>query len=173
MRSSRRIRAPSPRPAGTYLRALRRRDAPVAVRHADGTAKYATCLDLSTVLTLAASPITVPLGGTTTLTATLKVVDYDAYVRLGGNPISSRVVTLQRRAPGATGWTIVGAMPAGAGAGTYVLTQRPQVDTEYRAVFATPADEGINGDTAPTVRVYASTCTAVATTTGTIDVPCL
>lgn len=137
------------------------------------TAKYATCLDLATDLTLAASPIVVPIGGTTTLTATLKVVDYDAYLRLGGNPISGRIVTLQRRAPGATGWTIVGAMPAGAGAGTYVLTQRPQVDTEYRAVFTTPADEGINGDTAPTVRVYASTCTAVAATTGTIDVPCL
>ncbi|OGO56715.1 MAG: hypothetical protein A2Z32_01200 [Chloroflexi bacterium RBG_16_69_14] len=137
------------------------------------TAKYSTCLDLSTELKLAASPIAVPVGGTTTLTATLKVVDYDSYVLLGGNPISGRIVTLQRRAPGATGWTTVGAMPAGAGAGSYILSQRPQVDTEYRAVFTKPADEGLKGDTAPTVTVYASTCTAAAATTSTIAVPCL
>jgi hypothetical protein len=64
-------------------------------------------------------------------------------------------------------------MPAAPGAGTYVLAQRPQMDTEYRAVFTTPADEGLNGDTSPTVLVHASTCTAAATTKGTIDVPCL
>ena len=162
--------------AGWNMHTLGRCDVATLQRQYDmqtWTAKYSTCLDLSTVLTLAAGPTTVPVGGTTTLTATLKVVDYDAYERLGANPISGRTVTLQRRAPGAVGWTTVGAMPAAPGAGTYVLAQRPQMDTEYRAVFTTPADEGLNGDTSPTVLVHASTCTAAATTKGTIDVPCL
>ena len=162
--------------AGWNMHTLGRCDVATLQRQYDmqtWTAKYSTCLDLSTVLTLAAAPTTVPVGGTTTLTATLKVVDYDSYVHLGANPISGRTVTLQRRAPGAVGWTTVGAMPGGASAGTYVLAQRPQMDTEYRAVFTTPADEGLNGDTSPTVLVHASTCTAAATTKGTIDVPCL
>ena len=41
------------------------------------SAKYSTCLDLSTVLTLSASPTAIVVGGSTTLTATLKVVDRD------------------------------------------------------------------------------------------------
>ena len=66
------------------------------------TAKYSTCLDLATVLTIGASPTSVVIGGATTLTATLKVVDDDGYLMLGANPVSGRTVTLQRRAPGAT-----------------------------------------------------------------------
>ena len=55
-------------------------------------------------------------------------------------------------------------MPAGSTAGTYVLAQRPGADTDYRAVFKTPADEGINGDTSPTVRVdVVVTCTTTVT----------
>ena len=126
------------------------------------TAKYSTCLDMATVLTLGASPVSIPDGGASSLTATLKVVDYDSYGRLGGNSISGRIVTLQRRAPGATAWTTVGTMPSGSVSGTYSLTQRPTSDTDYRAVFGTPATEGINGDTSPTVRVYVGYCTAAA-----------
>ena len=87
------------------------------------------------------------------LTATLKVADLDPYGRLGGNPIGGRTVTLQRRAPGATTWTTVGTMPAGSTSGTYVLAQRPSVDTEFRAVYAA-SGEGLNGDTSSTIRVY-------------------
>ena len=126
------------------------------------TSKYSTCLDLSTVLTLSASPGGIPVGGTTTLTATLTVVDYDTYLRLGGNPVAGRTVTLQRRAPGATTWTSVGTMNAGSTAGTYVSVQTLSSDAEFRAVFATPPTEGINGDTSPTVGVFTSTCTAAA-----------
>lgn len=129
---------------------------------ASRTSKYSTCLDLSTVLTLAASPGGIPVGGTTTLTATLTVVDYDAYLRLGGNPVAGRTVTLQRRAPGATTWTSVGTMAGGSTSGTYVLAQTLSSDAEFRAVFATPATEGINGDASPTVGVFVSTCTAAA-----------
>jgi len=136
-------------------------------------AKYSTCLDLATVLTLSASPVSIPFGGTTTLTATLKVVDSDPYGRLGGNPVSGRVVTLQRRAPGAVTWITVGTMPAGGISGTYVLAQTLQSDMEYRAVFKTPLDEGINGSTSATVRVYVGYCTAVGGSSGVIDAPCI
>jgi hypothetical protein len=137
------------------------------------TAKYSTCLDLSTDLTLSASPVSIPRGGTTTLTATLKVVDYDSYVRLGGNPIAGRAVSLQRRAPGTATWAVVGTMSAGAASGTYVLAQSLQSDMEYRTVFKTPADEGINGDTSPTVRVYVGYCTAIVGVSDVIDAPCI
>ena len=64
------------------------------------TAKYSTCLDLATVLTLAAS-------STVDRRRRLGDVDRDAQGRLdsvptasGGNPIGGRTVTLQRRAAG-------------------------------------------------------------------------
>ena len=137
------------------------------------TAKYSTCLNMATVLTLGASPVSIPDGDPTTLTATLKVVDYDSYLRLGGNLISGRTVTLQRRAPGATTWTTVGTMPSGSVSGTYVVAQQPSTDVEYRAVFATPSNEGINGDTSSTVRIYVlGGCTMAATNAGALAVPC-
>jgi hypothetical protein len=124
------------------------------------SAKYSTCLDLTTVLTLTASASAVVPGGTASLSATLKVYDADSYRLLGGNLVSARTVTLQRRALGSTTWTTVGTMPGGSAAGTYVLSQQVWADTEYRAVFATPTTEGINGDSSPTIRVYVSSCTA-------------
>ena len=119
--------------------------------------KYSTCLDLSTVLTIAASSTLVVEGGSTTLTATLKVVDADAYGRLGGNAVSGRTVTLQRRA-----------------AGTYVLTQSQGGATEYRAVFSTPSNEGINGDSSPAVLVNVTRCGAgaVAKSESSIEIQC-
>jgi hypothetical protein len=136
------------------------------------TAKYSTCLDLTTVLTLSASPTAIAAGNTTTLTATLKVVDYDSYLRIGGNLVSGRVVTLQRRAVGGTTWTSVGAMTAGPAVGTYVMVQGPAADTDYRAIFATQTIEGLNGDTSPTVRVAVTACIAVAIPGDTIQAPC-
>lgn len=122
------------------------------------SAKYSTCLSLATVLTLGASPSGILVGGSTTLTATLKVVDAGSYGRLGANLVSGRAVTLQRRASGAAAWTTVGSMPAGSSSGTYVLAQRLTASTEFRAVFATPSSEGLVGDTSPTVSVFVTTC---------------
>jgi hypothetical protein len=125
------------------------------------SAKYSTCLDLATILSLGASTTTIPSGGSVTLTASLKVVDADDYRKLGGNPVSGRTVTLQRRPAGGTTWTTVGTMSPGAAAGTYVLVHSPAAATDYRAVFSTPSNEGINGDTSPTVRVSIGACSAV------------
>lgn len=136
------------------------------------TAKYSTCLDLATVLTLSASPTLIDRFGTTTLTASLRVPDYDAYDEIGGNQVSGRVVTLQRRAAGATTWVTVGTMPAGTATGTYVLTQSPTSDTDYRATFATQTVEGLEGSTSAVVRVGVDTCPIPATTPLHINFPC-
>jgi hypothetical protein len=117
------------------------------------SAKYSTCLHLSTDLTLVPSTTTISPGGVVALTATLKVGTSSAYHQLVGNPVSGRVVTLQRRTVGTTTWTIVGSMGSGPSAGTYVTNQAPTVDTEYRAVFSTPSGDGLVGDTSSTIRV--------------------
>jgi len=137
------------------------------------SAKYSTCLHLSTNLTLAASTTTVPPGGTVALTATLKVGSSSGYDQLVGNPVSGRSVTLQRRAVGATAWTTVGAMGSGPSAGTYVSNHAPSVDTEYRAVFATPSGDGLIGDTSPTVRVSIGRSCSAAPAGHAPAVPCV
>ena len=106
MRSSRPTREPNPPLAITSTSSdgamsPGSRSSTTSSRH---RTKYSTCLDLSTVLTIAASSTQIVVGGSTTLTATLKVVDADAYGRLGGNAVSGRTVTLQRRAVGTTTW---------------------------------------------------------------------
>ncbi len=122
------------------------------------TAKYSTCLDVSTTLTLAASPTSVAYRDTTTLTATLKVADVAAYERLRNNAVSGRTVTLQRRPRGTTTWITVGTMAVGS-SGTYSLVIMLLASTEFRAVFKTPTDEGLNGDTSPVVTVPVPDCT--------------
>jgi hypothetical protein len=119
-------------------------------------AKYSTCLDLATTLGLAASPTAVSRGGTVTLTATLKVADVSSYVRLGLNPISSRTVTLQRRAAGTSTWSTAGTMAIGSTSGTYRMSFSLTATTEFRAVFAKPADEGLRAATSPVVTVAVS-----------------
>jgi hypothetical protein len=138
------------------------------------SAKYSTCLDLATDLALSTSSSAITLGGSTTFTATLKVVDYDSYLRLGGNPITGRTVTLQQRATGTSTWASVGTMAVGLVGGTYVTTLSPRADADYRAVFGTPSNEGINGDTSPTVSVLVfSQCESVAGSAPGIDTPCI
>jgi hypothetical protein len=116
-------------------------------------AKYSTCLDLATTLTLTASPAAVAKGGTTTLTATLKVADQTSYVRLALNPVALRTVTLQRRNVGTTAWTTVGTMASGSTSGTYRTSISLQSRTEFRAVFTKPADEGLRAATSQLVTV--------------------
>ena len=91
---------------------------------------------------------------------------------LGGNQVSGRVVTLQRRASGATTWITVGAMPAGTAVGTYVVAQRPTADMEYRAVFATQTVEGLEGSASAIVRVSVDTCPIPISSPVRINFPC-
>ena len=124
--------------------------------------KFSTCLDMSTVLTITASPTQIVVGSATTLVATLKVVDADSYGRLGGNLVSGRVVTLQRRAPARRRGSPSGRCRPARPPARMCLPSVPAAATEYRAVFATPSGEGINGDSSPAVRVNVIGCAAVA-----------
>ncbi|MDO8484642.1 MAG: hypothetical protein Q7S35_06820 [Candidatus Limnocylindrales bacterium] len=116
-------------------------------------AKYSTCLDLATTLALTANPTAVAKGGTTTLTATLKVANVSSYVRLALNPVALRSVTLQQRAAGTTAWLPAGTMAYGSTSGTYTKSLSLQSRTEFRAVFAKPPGEGLRAATSPTVTV--------------------
>ncbi len=112
----------------------------------NSSTKYSTCLDVDTTLTLTADPRGITPGGLVTFTAVLKVADKDAYDRLRNNPVSNRTVRLQRRALGGSAWTTLTTMAPASASGTYAASSRPQVSGEYRALFSTPSDEGINGD---------------------------
>ena len=58
-------------------------------------------------------------------------------------------------------------MAVGSAGGTYVTSLTPLSDTDYRAVFATPSNEGINGDTSATLRVSVyRNCAAIVGTAG-------
>ena len=125
------------------------------LRHADlDGAKYSTCLDLSTVLTIVASPTQIAVGGSTTLTATLKVVDFDGVWPARRQPVSGRTVTLQRRAVGATTW--IGGRDDADRVGLRHLCARPAAGRRRPSTGRSsrhPASEGINGDSSPAVRV--------------------
>ncbi len=121
-------------------------------------APYSTCLDLAVTLDLGASSTSVWTGTTITFTAGLFVADHPGAGRVTGNPLTGRTVTLQRRAPGTTVWTSLGAMSAGATSGTYVLRQSPTATYEWRAVFAKPANEGLRARNSTAVQVTVSSC---------------
>ena len=120
-------------------------------------AKYSTCGSLGTTLTVTA-PASVAYGGKATIVATLKVTDLTAYKRLGGNPISGRIVSLQTRAPGTATWMAAGTLATGSTSGTYTRTLTLTKDIQVRAVFKAPTDEGLNADISPTLTVEVGPC---------------
>ena len=123
-----------------------------------GGTLISTCLSLATNLTLAPSVSRVAYGGTVRLTATLRIADNDSYGKLRNNLASNRAITLQRRPAGTSTWTTVGSMSPDA-PGTYVSNIRLTAATDFRAVFKTPGNEGLRGDTSGAVRVTVSGCT--------------
>jgi hypothetical protein len=120
-------------------------------------AGYATCLDLNSTLSIAASDRSIPYRGTITFTSTLRVATAAEYERLSGNPVSQRAVILQRRLPGGT-WTTFDTMDPSSAAGTYVSTLSLTTTYEWRTVFRTPSTEGLNGSTSGGVTVTVATC---------------
>lgn len=116
-------------------------------------APYSTCLDLDTQLALTVSDSSVPQGALVVFRASLAVVDADAYLRLGGNPVSSRTVVLQRRSIGATSWTTVAKMAPDSAAGAYAVGLTLTASAEWRASFSTPSGEGLNGDASNRITV--------------------
>lgn len=124
---------------------------------ASWTAKYSTCNLLSTTLTVLA-PSTLIYGRSATVVATLKITDLDAYERLGANPVSGRLVTLQARAPGSSAWLSAGTMSIGTTSGTYTKALKLTADIQLRAVFKAPADEGLGASTSSTATIDVGAC---------------
>jgi hypothetical protein len=118
---------------------------------------FSTCLAIPTTTALTASTTSIRVGDPVKFTATLKTTTSSTNRALAGDAISNRVVVLQRRLPGATAWTTIGAMPAKT-AGSYELVVSPTATYDWRATFS-PSGEGLVGSVSPTRRVTVSTCT--------------
>lgn len=116
---------------------------------------YSTCLDIPTRTTLSATPASVVVGSTVTFTATLKS---DGTGRLAGNPMSGRVVVLQRR--GGTTWADVLTLSPGAAAGSYTRSLTVQGTGDYRAAYRKTSKEGVRTSTSAAVSItVAAGCT--------------
>lgn len=118
-----------------------------------------TCLDLGTSLTLTPST-TAALGGqSVSFSARLKVAVDSVNARaLSGDPLSRRTVLLQHRPSGGSWATMVTMTPSTTTDGAYTASWPVYTSDDWRAVFSTPASEGVNGSTSSTVTVTVSGC---------------
>ena len=80
----------------------------------------------NTMLTLTPSATEIVVGGTVTLSGTLKTS--------GGTALVGRTVRLETSADGSTGWTVADTI-ATSGSGSYAFVRSPTSKTYYRAVF--------------------------------------
>ena len=127
------------------------------------TDPVSSCLNLSTSLTIA-GPASVGMGANARITGTLRIAIASAARELSGDTLSARVVTLQKKALGATSWTTVGALAATATAGSYGVTITISQTADYRLQFDSLASEGLQNSTSPALRITAtSSCTAPMT----------
>jgi hypothetical protein len=127
-------------------------------------AAVSTCLSIPTVTGLAAFPSAITVGTSVRFNASLYTASGAAYRALSNDPLSGRLVVLQRRTPGTTTWTTVLTMsPSAATAGLYTTSWSPTATFDWRAVFATPAGEGLTGSTSPVVTVTVTGCTSGCT----------
>jgi hypothetical protein len=120
-----------------------------------------TCLDLTTVLALEVGATLVGDGGVVEFTATLRTATDPAYVRLSANYLSRRVVRLQRRPSGSTVWSTLATMTSTTPTGSYKVSIGLHTTADYRAVFSTPSNEGLRGDTSGTIQVRVLPCTYI------------
>jgi len=119
------------------------------------TTLYSTCLDVPTVLSVAASRTSVGAGSMVTFTA---VLETDGAGRLSDNRVSSRTVVLQERLAG--GWSDVATMTPGS-SGTYATGVNLWTTRDYRALFRSSSKEGLAASSSPSVTVTVSaSCTS-------------
>ncbi|MBI3751208.1 MAG: hypothetical protein HY263_06075 [Chloroflexi bacterium] len=118
------------------------------------------CLNLATALSLSISPTSVYVGATVAFSSTLKItLDTTTNRAMAGDPLSRRSVLLQRRPLGSTTWTTVTTMyPSAATDGLYTVLWSPTATYDWRALFPTPANEGLVGSTSAITRVTVSGC---------------
>ena len=109
----------------------------------DNKTRISTCNDVATTVSLRASAWTIARGASVKLVATLQVADKGAYRQLAANPLNGRSVKLKyRRAGSDDAWKTVW-MRATYKQGRYDATLQPGATWEFKAVFASPADEGL------------------------------
>jgi len=127
-----------------------------------------TCLSISSVASLTASPATAYSGTTVAFAATLRMVTDAASNRaLSGDPLSDRTLLLQRRAVGGTTWTTVSTMtPSASTEGLYNALWAPTATYDWRVLFASPPDEGVSGTTSAIVRVTVTGCSGAGCPSG-------
>jgi hypothetical protein len=123
------------------------------------TSPIALCQSLDTTLTFSASGTSIAYQGPVVFTAVLRISSVTGNGRLSANPLSGRRVSLQRRVPGTTSWYTAGTMSDTSSAGSYSLSQNPGATYEWRAVFSTPTDEGLQGALSSGVVVDVAECT--------------
>ncbi|MEO7663608.1 MAG: hypothetical protein ABIV26_00660, partial [Candidatus Limnocylindrales bacterium] len=122
---------------------------------------FSTCLAIPSATTLAASSTSVYVGTSLRLTATLRTTSASSNRALGNDPISNRVVQVQRRVVGATTWSTIAAMAASATTeGSYAITISPTGTYDWRATF-TPSIEGLLASSSAAVRITVSGCSGV------------
>jgi hypothetical protein len=122
--------------------------------------RVSTCLSLATALTLTATPTSAYLGTTVTFASSLRIGVASSAEAMSGDALSSRTVLLQRRPVGSSTWTTVATMAPGP-SGAYTASWSPTDTYDWRASFATPANEGIKGTTSPVERVTISGCSGI------------
>lgn len=122
---------------------------------ASWTTPYSTCLDVPTRTTLAVTSTSVVAGSVVTFTATLTSAGEG---RLSNNPMSGRVVVLQRRS--GTTWADAVTLGPGAAAGSYVKSLTLQGSGDYRAVYRKTSTEGVRTSTSAAISItVAAGCT--------------
>jgi hypothetical protein len=122
-------------------------------------ALFSSCLAIPTATTLSASSTTVWIGGSTQFTASLTTTSATTNRSLASDPVSGRVVSLQRRAVGAGSWTTVGSMLQSTSTeGRYVLTVSPTATYEWRATFSPASGDGVVGSSSGIIKVTVSGC---------------
>ena len=122
---------------------------------ASWTTPYSTCLDVPTRTTLAVTSTSVVSGSVVKFTATLTSAGDG---RLSNNPMSGRVVVLQRRS--GTTWSDVLTLGPGATAGSYSGSLTMLGSGDYRAAYRKTSTEGVRTSTSAAVSVtVAAGCT--------------
>jgi hypothetical protein len=124
--------------------------------------KVSTCLSLATSLSISPTSAAIRAGSAIRITGNLKVVIASAAEALSGDPLSSRIVTLQRRALGSSTWSHLGTLASTSTAGGYALTITPNQTYDYRLVFTTPTTEGLSASTSATLRITVTQCSGMA-----------
>ncbi len=125
-------------------------------------ALFSSCLSIPTTLTLSASPSAIGVGESVSFTASLRTAAGTAQRALSNDPISGRLVVLQRRTSGSMAWvTVLTMTPSPSSDGTYGTTWSPTATYEWQAVFAAPAGDGITGSSSSVITVTVSGCSGL------------